>query len=137
MLLNSNINSLHCRNTQKGIESETKHAFDAILGIFFMANPQNIALAVDETTSSAFRLHSGYSLIAAGILDGGTFPTSVKLQMRFSDGKGSKVEWFDTDVEFDAPGADTIFASPLVEYRISADAAGAIVHYSEIKVNVN
>ena len=96
---------------------------------------QNLALLATETEGKAFTLHSGYYLFAAGLPTGQTFPTSIKLQMRFKDQTGNYVPWFDTGtVLADTERTDIVFASPLVEYRLLASAAGAIVHYSEVKI---
>ncbi len=103
---------------------------------FFMAKLQNIALNVDQTETDPFELPSGYNLIACGITENGTFPTSVKIQMRFGDGKGGKIDWIDV-LTFKKAGSDVIFANPLLEFRVKASAAGAIVHHSETKIQTN
>ena len=69
-------------------------------------------------TSDPFTLESGYYLVAASANDGDTFPTSCQFQMRFKNSDGENVQWIDTDVVFDAPGADYILASENVEYRV-------------------
>ena len=97
---------------------------------------QNIALLSNETeTEEPIRLHAGLYLFAAGLPSGETFPSSLKLQMRFKDHQGNSLPWIDTDTELtpDDP-TDVIYASPLVEFRMLANTAGAVVHYSQIKI---
>ena len=96
--------------------------------------PNNIALKSDQTESNALRFESGEYLIAASIGSGGTMPEAITLQLRFGDESGNALEWQDTDVVLNATDGwqDTFSASPFVEYKVVASAAGATVHTSLI-----
>lgn len=101
-----------------------------------MAQFQNIALLSNETeTEEPIQLHAGYYLFAAGLPSGETFPSSLKLQMRFKDHQGNDLPWLDTGTTLTSSDpTDVIYASPLAEYRMLANTAGAVVHYSQIKI---
>ena len=95
----------------------------------------NIALRDTATTGESFRLNAGYHLFAAGLPDGNTFPSSLKLQMRFTDETGENLPWFDTSTTLtESKRTDVVLVSPNVELRMFASDAGAVVHHSEIKI---
>ena len=95
--------------------------------------PNNVALNSTQTTGIAFNLDSGTHIIAAGVTTGNSFPTSIGLQVRFTDETGKLTAWQNTDVELSTTNSwqDAFHASSQFEYQVIATgAAGATVHVS-------
>ena len=94
----------------------------------------NIALKSDQTEGNAFRLESGWHLIAGGVTTGNSLPAEgVTLQIQFKNESGVLTGWQNSNVVLNAANTwqDLFAASSQVEYRcVTTGDAGATVHVS-------